>query len=69
MYIKCVTGESISIDTIKHSFLAFEKFNCLKITMVDNVKTLSLIEDKDHDFCANMENMSYFIEELVKQIN
>jgi len=24
-----MAGESKSVDTIKHSFLAFEKFNCL----------------------------------------
>lgn len=69
MCIKCFTGESISIDTIKHSFLAFEKFECLKIITVDNVKTLSMVNDDVYDFCANMQNMSDFIEQLVKQIN
>lgn len=69
MCFKYFIGESISIDTIKHAFLAFEKFECLKITMVDNIKTLSMINDEDHDFYAGMQNMSDYIELLVKQIN
>jgi len=66
---KMFTGESISVDTIKHSFLAFEKFNCLQITTKDNIKTLHMIDDQLGDLNPNMQSMSEYIEEFVKQIN
>lgn len=64
-----VLGESISVETIKHSFLSFEKFNCLSITMKDNVKILSLINNELQDLGENMQIVSDYIEEFVKQIN
>lgn len=64
-----VSGESISVETIKHSFLAFEKFNCLTITTKDNVKMLSMNITEFNDQTKNMINMLDYIETLVKQIN
>ncbi|XP_060841831.1 glycerol-3-phosphate acyltransferase 1, mitochondrial-like isoform X2 [Rhopalosiphum padi] len=61
-------GESISVDTIKHSFLAFERFNCLQITTEDNIKTLHVINDQSSEVNSGMQNMSEYIEEFVKQI-
>lgn len=70
MCIKLFTGESISVDTIKHSFVVFEKFNCLKIIMndYDNVKTLSMVIN-EHGFYENMQIMSDYIEDFVKKIH
>lgn len=70
MRIKLFTGESISLDTIKHSFLAFEKFNCLKIITNDNsnVKTLSMVTN-EHGLYENMQIMSNYIEDFVKKIH
>lgn len=62
-------GESISLDTIKHSFLAFEKFNCLQITTKDNIKTLHIIDNQSSESNQSMQIMSEYIEEFVKQIN
>lgn len=61
-------GESISVDTIKHSFLAFEKFNCLQITTKDNIKTLC-VNNESSELNEGMQVMSEYIEEFVKQIN
>lgn len=69
MYYKCITGESISVDTIKHSFLAFEKFNCLTITVKDNVKTLNMVKNELNDQFYQMQIMSNYIEMFLKQIN
>lgn len=66
---KWFTGESISVDTIKHSFLAFEKFVCLSIIVKDNVKTLSMVDNKLEDLTPSMQTMSDYIEGFVKQIN
>ncbi|XP_025203067.1 glycerol-3-phosphate acyltransferase 1, mitochondrial isoform X2 [Melanaphis sacchari] len=62
-------GESISVDTIKHSFLAFEKFNCLQITTKDNIKTLHVINNQSSELGTTMSGMLEYIEEFVKQIN
>ncbi|CAI6369617.1 unnamed protein product [Macrosiphum euphorbiae] len=62
-------GESISLDTIKHSFLAFEKFDCLQITTKDNIKTLQIINNQPSELNPSMQAMSDYIEEFVKQIN
>lgn len=62
-------GESISLDTIKHSFLAFELFNCLQITTKDNVKTLHIINNQPTELNPSMQGMSEYIEQFVKQIN
>jgi len=62
-------GESISLDTIKHSFLAFEKFNCLQITTKDNIKTLHIIDNQPSELNPSMQVMSDYIEGFVKQIN
>ncbi|VVC46482.1 Hypothetical protein CINCED_3A022004 [Cinara cedri] len=65
-----VHGESISVDTIKHSFLAFEKFHCLTITTTDNVKMLSLIDnERNENLRENMISMSKYIEGFVKQLD
>ncbi|XP_003247305.1 glycerol-3-phosphate acyltransferase 1, mitochondrial isoform X2 [Acyrthosiphon pisum] len=61
-------GESISLDTIKHSFLAFEKFDCLKITTKDNIKTLQM-NNQPNELNPCMQAMSDYIEEFVKQLN
>jgi len=65
---KMFIGESISLDTIKHSFLAFEKFDCLKITTKDNIKTLNIINNQPSELNPSMLAMSEYIEEFVKQI-
>ncbi|XP_015367748.1 PREDICTED: glycerol-3-phosphate acyltransferase 1, mitochondrial-like isoform X2 [Diuraphis noxia] len=62
-------GESISVDTIKHSFLAFEKFNCLQITTKDNIKTLNIINNQPSELNPSMQVMSEYIEGFVKQMN
>lgn len=69
MCIKWFAGESISVETIKHSFFVFEKFNCLTITTKDNVKMLSMNITEFNDQIKNMINMLDYIETLVKQIN
>ncbi|KAL4149450.1 hypothetical protein QTP88_003400 [Uroleucon formosanum] len=62
-------GESISLDTIKHSFMVFEKFDCLQITTKDNIKTLHIINNQPRELNTSMQAMSEYIEEFVKQIN
>jgi hypothetical protein len=69
MCTKWFTGESISVETIKHSFLAFEKFGCLSIIVKDNIKTLSMVSKGLEDLNPSMQTMSDYIEEIVKQIN
>ncbi|XP_025420719.1 glycerol-3-phosphate acyltransferase 1, mitochondrial-like isoform X2 [Sipha flava] len=64
-----IHGESISVETIKHSFLAFEKFGCLSIIVKDNIKTLSMVSKGLEDLNPSMQTMSDYIEEIVKQIN
>lgn len=65
MCIKWFTGESISVDTIKHSFLAFEKFNCIKITTKDNIKILHITNSQLSELNLNMQAMSDYIEGFV----
>lgn len=48
MYIKSFTGESISVDTIKHSFLVLEKNDCLEIIMNDNTNVKMLIMNHEN---------------------
>ncbi|XP_050436945.1 glycerol-3-phosphate acyltransferase 1, mitochondrial [Adelges cooleyi] len=57
-----IYGESISVETIKHSFLSFEQLGCLSIQKIDNIKMLSMIDESR----TNMEKVLSYLELFVE---